>query len=227
MYTKEEEGLYMIKRVERLPNKGNANWLYTIRSEVFKRLYRWRVDKTWEVIDLQASIGGIDETAYLESGSNISISGTGSFEDPYIISSPLQNATSTSINAISGISSTNVQGALQEIKTSITTIENTYSIPDGSETIVTDGTNVLVTGTGTSGNPYIVSSPFQNALNTPINAISGLSATEVQGALEELSSSTGNTDLSITNRNANTLNVNSSTGTDITLPSATISLSGS
>ncbi len=72
------------------------------------------------------------------------------------------------------------------------------STVDGSETKVQAGTNVTVSGTGTIGSPYV------------INA----------------NGSGGATDLSLGTHNGTTLDVLSSTGTDVTLPAATTTLAG-
>lgn len=37
---KKEEGVYTIKRVEKLPKKGNANYMYLLKGDV-EKLYRW------------------------------------------------------------------------------------------------------------------------------------------------------------------------------------------
>lgn len=42
-----------------------------------------------------------------------------------------------------------------------------YAAPDGSETVVTAGTNVTVTGTGTIADPYIVNSSGGGSSTTP------------------------------------------------------------
>lgn len=55
-----EEGHYTIKRVPKLPKRGNANWLYAIISDHIKEVYRWDAfKKEYETITLGA-------TSYLE-----------------------------------------------------------------------------------------------------------------------------------------------------------------
>ncbi len=150
-----KEGQHLIWRVVKLPKAGSTLYLYTIISENFTKLYRWLPDKTFETIDLAASLSN---QTVLQSGTNVTITGAGTTADPYIISS-LQDAAGTSIAAISGITATDVQGALEELKTSLTAI-------DGSETIVTGAGDIEVTGTGTSGDPYIVD--YDAILQVPI-----------------------------------------------------------
>jgi hypothetical protein len=63
---------------------------------------------------------------------------------------------------------------------------------DGSETKVTAGTNVTITGVGTTASPYIVNSAIETATQTPSTAITGsatqvaVPSTNVQGAIGDL-----------------------------------------
>jgi len=75
------------------------------------------------------------------------------------------------VNSVSaGIVATNAQAAITELKSNIDDI-------NGSETIVTAGTNVTVTGTGTTANPYVVNSTASGTtdavLLTGVQTISG------------------------------------------------------
>lgn len=81
---KKEEGHYTIKRVDKLPKKGNANWLYALKSLKLDKFYRWDAFKSdFEEIQVGGGTSGIN----LESGVNISITGAGTEEDPLVISS--------------------------------------------------------------------------------------------------------------------------------------------
>lgn len=52
---KSTEGHYTIKRVDKLPKIGNANWLYAIRGPILDKLYRWDVyDREYEIIVIGA-----------------------------------------------------------------------------------------------------------------------------------------------------------------------------
>lgn len=152
------EGQYVINRVRKLPKKGSNIFLYAILDENFSKLYKWMPDETWEEIDIAGSIAN---TTFLQSGTNVSITGTGTSIDPYIISS-LQDASGTPITAIVGLTATNVQEALEELKTQVEAID----IPDGSETIVQGAGDIDVTGSGTVGNPYIVA--YDAAIQIPV-----------------------------------------------------------
>lgn len=66
------------------------------------------------------------------------------------------------------------------------------TIVDGSETKVNAGTNVTVTGLGTTASPYVVNSPIETASQTPSTTITASAtqvavlSTNVQGALGDL-----------------------------------------
>lgn len=82
-----EEGHYTIKRVDRLPKKGNANWLYTIKSKKLEKFYRWDAFKSeFEEIQVGGSTVDGSETI-IQSGTNVTLTGTGTIADPYIINS--------------------------------------------------------------------------------------------------------------------------------------------
>ncbi|MCB1711758.1 MAG: hypothetical protein KDH96_04540 [Candidatus Riesia sp.] len=145
-----KEGQHLIWRVVKLPKNGSTTYLYSIISEGFTKLYRWLPDKTWETIIVG---GGIAESieGLIEAGTNVTVTGSGTQSDPYIISSQ-QDAEGTPIDPIVGLTATNVQDALEELKSQIDVIVT----PDGSETIVQGAGDINVTGTGTVANPYIV-----------------------------------------------------------------------
>tara|TARA_R110002012_G_scaffold251922_1_gene429913 strand:+ start:82 stop:957 length:876 start_codon:yes stop_codon:yes gene_type:complete len=143
------EGEYRIKRVERLPPKGSNIHVYTVLEDNFSKFYKWMPnDGDWEVIDLAA---GVLSELSLTAGTNVTITGTGTTLDPFIISS-LQDATGTAITTITGLVATNTQEALEELNTNLISV----ATPNGSETIVQGTGDIDVTGTGTVADPYIV-----------------------------------------------------------------------
>lgn len=185
-----EEGHYTIKRLKKLPRKGNANWLYIIRSNKIENLYRWTIDGDYEKIQVGSGITSV------EAGTNVTITGTGTELDPYIVNS---NGTGSSNYTLSSIDINNqfslledgvvkntidltpyldntnlarlVSGTL-EAGTGILTVTRddattfTIDLSDlidgaGSTTSVEAGTNTTVTGTGTELDPYIISSPIE------------------------------------------------------------------
>lgn len=126
-----KEGSHLIRRVVKLPSSGSTNYLYTIIGEDFKKLYRWLPDKTWEIIELS---GEVQSEIFLQEGNNVTITGKGTAEDPYIISSISsggtddQVASEVGIDSITGLSATNVQGALEELKALISPTETNLSL---------------------------------------------------------------------------------------------------
>lgn len=79
-----EEGHYTIKRINKLPKKGNANFLYAIKGDTIDKLYRAIPKGGYETI----SIGSVaDGKTYLESGTDVNVTGTGTLSDPYVINS--------------------------------------------------------------------------------------------------------------------------------------------
>lgn len=66
-----EEGHYTIKRVEKLPKKGNANWLYMIKSDQIDILYRWiNSGKGYEEIIVGENLSGAQIKFLYEAESN-------------------------------------------------------------------------------------------------------------------------------------------------------------
>ena len=168
------------------------------------------------------------ETKISNTGSNVVITGTGTNTDPYMLNSVAENATSTNSNAITAsttqvaVSATNVQGAISDLATAIKTVQNSN---DGSQTKVTAGTNVSVTGTGTTATPYVVNSPVETAANTPSTAITASStkvavtATNVQGAIDNLATAiitnkANGSETKISNTGSNVVITGTGTATD-------------
>ena len=76
-----EEGHYYIKRVAKLPKNGNANVLYAIRDSVLEEFFRWQPGGGYETITVGS--GG----ANIQAGTNVTITGTGTAGDPFVINS--------------------------------------------------------------------------------------------------------------------------------------------
>lgn len=60
MKTVNEEGLYLIKRVKKLPVRGNYNWLYAIIDEKIDKLYRWTPKRKYEAITIGSAADVFD-----------------------------------------------------------------------------------------------------------------------------------------------------------------------
>ena len=56
-----EEGHYTIKRIDKLPKKGNANWLYILKSDKLDAFYRWKTNG-YEEIKIKVTSHSADET---------------------------------------------------------------------------------------------------------------------------------------------------------------------
>lgn len=126
----------------------------------------------------------------ITNGTNTTVVGVGTIATPYQINSV--NSTYSTSNLGTGaqiykdstIVGSNTQFNLRKLKSSdasVTIAEGaneiditvvTGSIPDGSETKVTAGTNVSVTGTGTIATPYIINSTDTNTTYSAGTAIS-------------------------------------------------------
>lgn len=69
--TEREEGVYLIKRVQELPEKGNSNFLYILKNDTINRFYRHLLNGSYEVIELGGS-GGSRRTVDLGSFASFS-----------------------------------------------------------------------------------------------------------------------------------------------------------
>ena len=81
-----EEGHYIVRRVVKLPTKGNANVLYAIKTndeepDKINILYRWIPKGKYQEIQIG------DSNLVIQAGTNITITGVGSDADPLIINS--------------------------------------------------------------------------------------------------------------------------------------------
>lgn len=62
MREEKEEGVYITKRVTKLPKRGNANYKYIIKGEEFDKFYLWLNGKYEEVLNEGGSITVTDDT---------------------------------------------------------------------------------------------------------------------------------------------------------------------
>ena len=97
---KKREGHYSIKIVDKLPSKGNSNWLYAIRSSSgttsIDILYEWNpFTKEFESVSVGNTTG---VATNIQAGTNVTLTGTGTVGDPYIVNS-LQSATDTELSS--------------------------------------------------------------------------------------------------------------------------------
>ena len=145
--TNQEEGVYIIKRVKRLPKTGSCNYLYTIKEDNLTIFYRYLADQTIEKIELAPSLFG---SVYIQAGENIILTGNGSEENPYIINSAInQNNKTITINAVPYINGT--FGREYYFETSISAAVNNsevFSVEDDEICVVgTTYTEASIAGT--------------------------------------------------------------------------------
>jgi hypothetical protein len=99
---KKEEGHYTIKRVVRLPKKGNANWLYAIIDDKIEELYRWDTFKSiYETLPLgkTSNTNGGSETitSLIDNGGSFTyLSENGTSTTITLLSNVIDNLTSSS-----------------------------------------------------------------------------------------------------------------------------------
>lgn len=84
------------------------------------------------------------------------------------------NATQQQINQAQYLASLNTKSVTDNLQTQIDVLGS--SIPDGSETKLTEGTNIIITGTGTTPNPYIINVVKPYKTYTALISQSGTSA---------------------------------------------------
>uniref|UniRef100_UPI00056924CC hypothetical protein n=1 Tax=Maribacter antarcticus TaxID=505250 RepID=UPI00056924CC len=149
----------------------------------------------------------------VNAGTDISITGDGTSGTPYVVNSTFTEVDGSITNEIQDLSNVLVEGAdaggtvVTNLGTPVAAgdattkayvdSQITANTADGSETIVNAGTDISITGDGTSGTPYVVNSTFmevdgsitneiQDAGEVDFTATGNTTSTDVQGAIEEL-----------------------------------------
>jgi hypothetical protein len=101
----------------------------------------------------------------VNAGTNVTVSGTGTTGSPYVINASFAAAVQSSVvgtgapgNPLQLSGDAGTPGATRYYGTNGAGTKGFYAIPvyDGSETKVTAGSNVTVSGSGTVGSPYVV-----------------------------------------------------------------------
>ena len=112
----------------------------------------WVIDNTGDAVKISAVITGAETN--INAGTGVSITGTGTTGDPYVVTSTITQAdgSETAINAGSNvtISGSGASGDPYVISST------GGSGGDGSETKINAGTNITISGTGTVGDPYVI-----------------------------------------------------------------------
>ena len=160
---------------------------------------------TKNYVDSQITANAADGSeTIVNAGTDISVSGSGTTGDPYIVNSTFTEVDGSITNEIQDLAS--VLGEGNSAGTSITNVTDptnaqdaatknyvdtqiTANAADGSETIVNGGTDISVSGSGTTGDPYVVNSTFTEVDGSITNEVN--TRFEVSGANLEIEDSNG------------------------------------
>ncbi|MGY8916286.1 MAG: hypothetical protein ACKVJF_14540, partial [Flavobacteriales bacterium] len=102
----------------------------------------------------------------LNNGTNINITGIGTTGSPYVINNTFTEADGSVTNEIQTLTSSD--GSVNITTVGPTNTDYNLTVPaatpaDGSETEINPGTNITITGNGTSATPYVIN----GTVNTP------------------------------------------------------------
>jgi uncharacterized protein YlxP (DUF503 family)/prefoldin subunit 5 len=191
---------------------------------------------TKNYVDTQITANAADGSeTIVNAGTDISVSGSGTTGDPYIVNSTFTEVDGSITNEIQDLAS--VLGEGNSAGTSITNVTDptnaqdaatknyvdsqiTANAADGSETIVNAGTDISVSGSGTTGDPYIVNSTFTEVDGSITNEIN--TRFEVSGANLEIEDGNGTLQVPLANLGSDdqtlseVLSEGNSAGTSIT-----------
>lgn len=116
-------------------------------------------------------------------GGDINVTGTGTTGDPYIVSF---SETNTSLSIAGNVLTyTDENGTANNI---------TLPEPDGSETVINQGANVTITGTGTTLDPYIISAVLTGA-GSDLDSLTSLTLAGTILTAQNVAGATTNVDL--------------------------------
>jgi molybdopterin converting factor small subunit len=118
------------------------------------------VASPYVINSIQAVYDG-SETKLTE-GDNITISGLGTIASPYVITATNTQLTTEEVQDIVGAFIQGANGTTVTYDDFTNTLTISSPIYDGSETKLSEGDNVTITGTGTVADPYVINSPDTN-----------------------------------------------------------------
>ena len=160
---------------------------------------------TKNYVDSQITANAADGSeTIVNAGTDISVSGSGTIGDPYVVNNTFTEVDGSITNEIQDLAS--VLGEGNSAGTSITNVTDptnaqdaatknyvdtqiTANAADGSETIVNGGTDISVSGSGTTGDPYVVNNTFTEVDGSITNEVN--TRFEVSGANLEIEDSNG------------------------------------
>ncbi|UII80487.1 hypothetical protein [Flagellimonas sp. CMM7] len=114
-------------------------------------------------VDLSGYLDNTDAQDLTLTGNTLAISGDPNTDvdlSGYLDNTDNQNAGGVPFTATGNTTSTDVQAAIEEIQTELDAV-------DGTQTIVTAGTDISVTGDGSSGTPYVINNTRPNIFYPP------------------------------------------------------------
>ncbi|WP_421808923.1 beta strand repeat-containing protein [Flagellimonas sp.] len=191
---------------------------------------------TKNYVDTQITANEADGSeTIVNGGTDISVSGSGTTGDPYIVNSTFTEVDGSITNEIQDLAS--VLGEGNSAGTSITNVTDptnaqdaatknyvdtqiTANAADGSETIVNGGTDISVSGSGTTGDPYVVNNTFTEVDGSITNEVN--TRFEVSGANLEIEDGNGTLQVPLANLGSDdqtlseVLSEGNSAGTSIT-----------
>lgn len=134
---KTEESHYTIKLVDKLPKKGNANWLYAIKNEPIKKGYVWTLENEYRTIYIGSS-EETEELTFLQAGTNVTVTGEGTMSDPFIVSSIKFTPTNLLVDygvTLATVATTNNYNDLDNLPTEINILDTAYGIDWNGDTV--------------------------------------------------------------------------------------------
>ena len=138
---------------------------------------------------LQASdiTSGAGNGTIAVNGTDVSVTGLGSAA--FVNTGDLADTANTYDNTGSGLTATTIQDAIDEIAGTAGSAVQSVTAGTGNGTIAVDGTDVSVTGLGSAA--FVNTGDLADTANTYDNTGSGLTATTIQDAIDELADNAG------------------------------------
>ncbi len=144
-------------------------------------------------------------------GSNISVSGTGATGDAYVIANTFTEVDGSVTNELTDLS---LSGSTLTL-TNPATGSNSVTLPsaDGTETLVTAGSNISVSGTGATGDAYVIANTFTEIDGSVTNELTDLSLSG--NVLTLTNPATGSNSVTLPSTSETTTNLSQDTGTGV------------